>query len=56
MWWSNYVILSYMAKQFHPYCTSAMAPAIAGSLAIGTVLLWRHRSERIGKFGLSALR
>ncbi|OHU26750.1 ArnT family glycosyltransferase [Mycobacteroides chelonae] len=51
---SNYVILSYMAKQFHPYYTSAMAPAIAGSLAIGTVLLWRHRSERIGKFGLSA--
>ncbi|TDZ75239.1 ArnT family glycosyltransferase [Mycobacteroides salmoniphilum] len=52
---SNYVILSYMAKQFHPYYTSAMAPAIAGSLAIGTVLLWRHRSERIGKLGLSAL-
>ncbi|BBZ80086.1 hypothetical protein MABM_00020 [Mycobacteroides abscessus] len=36
---SNYVILSYMAKQFHPYYTSAMAPAIAGCLAIGTVLL-----------------
>ncbi|AKC41513.1 ArnT family glycosyltransferase [Mycobacteroides chelonae] len=52
---SNYVVLSYMAKQFHPYYTSAMAPAIAGSLAIGTVLLWRHRSEPIGKFGLSAL-
>lgn len=52
---SNYVILSYMAKQFHPYYTSAMAPAIAGCLAIGTVLLWRHRSERIGTFGLSAL-
>lgn len=52
---SNYVILSYMAKQFHPYYTSAMAPAIAGCVAIGTVLLWRHRSERIGTFGLSAL-
>ncbi|WP_195165655.1 glycosyltransferase family 39 protein [Mycobacteroides abscessus] len=52
---SNYVILSYMAKQFHPYYTSAMAPAIAGSLAIGTALLWRHRAERIGTFGLSAL-
>ncbi|OHT89416.1 ArnT family glycosyltransferase [Mycobacteroides saopaulense] len=52
---STYVILAYMKQQFHPYYTSAMAPGIAGTLAIGVVVLWQKRSEPIGRYGLAAV-
>ncbi|MGH3722842.1 MAG: ArnT family glycosyltransferase [Mycobacterium sp.] len=51
---STYVILAYMKQQFHPYYTSAMAPGIAGTIAIGAVVLWEKRSESIGRYGLAA--
>lgn len=52
---STYLPLTYMKQQFHPYYTSAMAPGIAGTLAVGVVVLWQHRSEAIGKYGLAAV-
>lgn len=52
---STYVILAYMKQQFHPYYTSAMTPGIAGTLAIGVVMLWQKRSEPIGRYGLAAV-
>ncbi|MBA0045278.1 glycosyltransferase family 39 protein [Mycobacteroides sp. LB1] len=52
---STYVILAYMKQQFHPYYTSAMAPGIAGTIAVGVVVLWEKRSEAIGRYGLAAV-
>ncbi|MUM19512.1 phospholipid carrier-dependent glycosyltransferase [Mycobacterium sp. CBMA271] len=52
---STYVILAYMKQQFHPYYTSAMAPGIAGTVAVGAVILWQKRSETIARYGLAAI-
>ena len=36
-------VFSYMAGIFHPYYTVALAPAIAGVVGVGGMLLWRRR-------------
>ena len=48
--WGSWLLLtagvfSYMSGIMHPYYTVALAPAVAGSLATGTALLWRRRSD-----------
>ncbi|WP_406814388.1 glycosyltransferase family 39 protein [Mycobacterium sp. M23085] len=38
-------VFSYAGGILHPYYTVALAPALAGGGTIGTVLLWRRRSD-----------
>ena len=39
------VVFSYANGILHQYYTVALAPAIGGSIGIGAVLLWRHRTD-----------
>jgi 4-amino-4-deoxy-L-arabinose transferase-like glycosyltransferase len=39
------VVFSFANGILHPYYTVALAPAIGAGLAIGTALLWRHRTD-----------
>ncbi|APE17788.1 glycosyl transferase [Mycobacterium sp. WY10] len=39
------VVFSFANGILHPYYTVALAPAVAGGLATGTALLWRHRTD-----------
>ena len=39
------VIFSFAGGILHPYYTVALAPAIAGSVAIGAALLWQRRND-----------
>ncbi|WP_371830485.1 ArnT family glycosyltransferase [Antrihabitans cavernicola] len=39
------VVFSYAAGIVHGYYTVALAPAVAGGLGVGAVVLWRRRSE-----------
>ena len=49
------LVFSTAEGTFHPYYTSAMAPAIAGSSAVGLVLLWRAaRTSLVAHVGLAA--
>ncbi|WP_431238397.1 glycosyltransferase family 39 protein [Mycolicibacterium aichiense] len=48
--WSGWLVVTAVVFSFangilHPYYTVALAPAIAGGLAIGTALLWRQRTD-----------
>jgi 4-amino-4-deoxy-L-arabinose transferase-like glycosyltransferase len=43
------LVFSFMAGIFHPYYTVALAPAVAGMVGIGAVVLWRQREEIVGK-------
>jgi len=48
--WGGWLVVtaltfSYMAGIFHAYYTVALAPAIAAMVALGTTVLWRHRTE-----------
>jgi 4-amino-4-deoxy-L-arabinose transferase-like glycosyltransferase len=46
---------SYMQGTIHPYYTVALAPAIAGLVGIGSVLLWRRRAEARGWIAYAVL-
>src|SRR4051812_5520089 len=39
------LVFSFMQGIFHAYYTVALAPAIAGMVGIGAVIVWRHRAE-----------
>jgi 4-amino-4-deoxy-L-arabinose transferase-like glycosyltransferase len=49
------LVFSFMSGTIHPYYTVALAPAIAGLVGIGGVLLWRARNGWIGRLGLGAM-
>jgi 4-amino-4-deoxy-L-arabinose transferase-like glycosyltransferase len=42
-------VFSYGQGIIHPYYSVALAPAIAGLVAIGGVLMWRHRGELLAR-------
>lgn len=43
----HYVIFSFSSGTFHPYYTTAMAPAVAALTGMGSVLMWRaYRRSR----------
>jgi 4-amino-4-deoxy-L-arabinose transferase-like glycosyltransferase len=46
---------SYMQGTIHPYYTVALAPAIAGLVGIGGVLLWQRRAEARGWIAYAVL-
>ncbi|MFC5502872.1 glycosyltransferase family 39 protein [Lysinimonas soli] len=46
---------SFMAGIFHAYYTVALAPAIAGVVAIGTSLLWSRRSSLAARIVMATL-
>ncbi|MET0704797.1 MAG: glycosyltransferase family 39 protein [Mycobacterium sp.] len=48
-------VFSYMNGIVHPYYTVALAPAIAGSLATGSALLWRRRADIRAATALSGM-
>ncbi|MFH5228251.1 ArnT family glycosyltransferase [Antrihabitans spumae] len=51
------VVFSYMNGIVHPYYTVALAPAVAGVVGIGSVLLWQCRNDiraRIALVGMTA--
>ncbi len=52
---STALVFSYMKGTIHPYYTVALAPAIAALVAVGSTVLWRHRTELAGRLGLSAV-
>jgi 4-amino-4-deoxy-L-arabinose transferase-like glycosyltransferase len=48
--WGGWLVVTAAVFSFangilHPYYTVALAPAVAGGLAIGTALLWRNRDD-----------
>jgi 4-amino-4-deoxy-L-arabinose transferase-like glycosyltransferase len=47
-------VLSFASGIIHTYYTVELAPAIAALVAIGAVMLWRHRSETAARVGLAA--
>jgi hypothetical protein len=48
-------VFSYMSGMVHPYDTVAMAPAVAGLVAIGTMWAWRERAGWDGRITLAAM-
>jgi 4-amino-4-deoxy-L-arabinose transferase-like glycosyltransferase len=46
---------SYMQGTIHPYYTVALAPAIAGLVGIGSVLLWQRRAQARGWIAYAVL-
>ncbi|WP_420093270.1 glycosyltransferase family 39 protein [Mycolicibacillus trivialis] len=48
-------VFSFANGILHPYYTVALAPAIAATVAIGTVLLWRRRAETWAAAALAAM-
>jgi 4-amino-4-deoxy-L-arabinose transferase-like glycosyltransferase len=49
------VVFSSMQGTIHPYYTVALAPAIAGLVAIGGQELWQHRAGLTGRLGTAAM-
>jgi 4-amino-4-deoxy-L-arabinose transferase-like glycosyltransferase len=49
------LVFSYMSGMVHPYYTVAMAPAVAGLVAIGTMWAWRERAGWDGRITLAAM-
>ncbi|MDT4893743.1 MAG: hypothetical protein QOE97_2778, partial [Pseudonocardiales bacterium] len=47
------LVLSYASGIIHEYYTIELAPALAALVAIGTVLLWRHRSSATARAALA---
>ena len=49
------LVLSYMDGTTHPYYCLSLAPAVAGTFAIGVHEMWDKRSSWFGRLGLSVL-
>ncbi|MTE16325.1 phospholipid carrier-dependent glycosyltransferase [Nocardia sp. CT2-14] len=49
------VLFSAMKSGMHAYYTLAVAPAIAGCIAVGVYEVWRRRAEAFGRVGGAAL-
>ena len=49
------LLFSYMSGTIHPYYTVALAPAIAGLVATGAVVLWSMREKWLGRLGIAAM-
>ncbi|WP_232077382.1 ArnT family glycosyltransferase [Mycolicibacterium aichiense] len=49
------VVLSYMKGMVHPYYCLSLAPAVAGTVAIGAQQMWIRRQSRFGRVGLMGL-
>jgi 4-amino-4-deoxy-L-arabinose transferase-like glycosyltransferase len=49
------LVLSYMKGMVHPYYCLSLAPAVAGTVAIGAHEMWARRHSRFGRVGLTAL-
>jgi 4-amino-4-deoxy-L-arabinose transferase-like glycosyltransferase len=49
----NGLVFSFMAGIYHDYYTVALAPAIAGTVAIGGTILWAKRSSLVARVGLA---
>jgi len=50
----NGLVFSFMAGIYHDYYTVALAPAIAGTVAIGGTILWAKRTSFVARIGLAA--
>ncbi|WP_439956398.1 ArnT family glycosyltransferase [Nocardia nova] len=48
-------VLSYMNGMVHPYYCLSIAPAVAGTFAVGVAELWNRRDTAFGRFGTAAL-
>ena len=49
------LVLSYMGGTIHPYYCLSLAPAVAGTFAIGVHEMWSQRSSWFGRVGLAVL-
>lgn len=49
------LVFSYMSGTVHPYYTVALAPAIAGLVALGGVALWSVRETWLGRLGFAGM-
>lgn len=49
------VVLSYMKGMVHPYYCLSLAPAVAGTVAIGAQQMWARRQSWFGRAGLTGL-
>jgi 4-amino-4-deoxy-L-arabinose transferase-like glycosyltransferase len=49
------LVLSYMSGTIHPYYCLSLAPAVAGTFAIGVHEMWTKRDSWFGRVGLSVL-
>ncbi|WP_213814796.1 glycosyltransferase family 39 protein [Glaciihabitans sp. dw_435] len=49
------LLFSFMSGTIHPYYTVALAPAIAGLVAMGGITLWTMRTTWVGRLGLAAM-
>src|SRR5664280_2904548 len=49
----NSLVFSFMAGIYHDYYTVALAPAIAGTVAVGGTILWAKRSSLVARIGLA---
>ena len=49
------LVLSFMKGNVHPYYCLSLAPAVAGTVAIGAHEMWVRRESRFGRIGLTAL-
>ena len=49
------LVLSYMSGTIHPYYCLSLAPAVAGTFAIGVHETWIQRSSWLGRLGLATL-
>jgi hypothetical protein len=49
------VVLSYMDGTIHPYYCLSLAPAVAGTFAVGVHEMWEKRSSWFGRLGLVTL-
>ncbi|MDT5005633.1 MAG: hypothetical protein QOJ24_2809 [Mycobacterium sp.] len=49
------LVFSYMSGMVHPYYTVAMAPAVAGLVAVGTLWAWRERAGWDGRITMAAM-
>lgn len=50
----NALVFSFMAGIYHDYYTVALAPAIAGSVAVGGAVAWAHRDSWLARGALAA--
>ena len=48
------LVFSFMSGTIHAYYAVAMAPGLAGTLAVGGTLLWRRREELLARLSLVA--
>ncbi|WP_227999655.1 glycosyltransferase family 39 protein [Mycolicibacterium sp. P1-5] len=49
------LVLSYMKGMVHPYYCLSLAPAVAGTVAIGVHEMWTRRQSPFGRVGLTVL-